>query len=307
MKKFPLAGRDKWLRTAATVAGALPYMKQFSGQTFVIKYGGHAMGDDELAEKFARDVVLLKQVGIHPVVVHGGGPQIARMLNRLNIESEFVDGLRVTTKGIVDVVEMVLSGAINKSIVTAIQKAGGQAMGLSGKDGDLIKARKLRRTKKDPDSHIEQVLDLGFVGEPTQVNPRVMEEFAKSDFIPVIAPIGIGEEGETYNINADTAAGAVASAIGAEKLIMLSDVPGVLAKDGELLSELTLDEVKELMQDGTVTGGMIPKLETCLNAVSGGVHRAHILDGRIPHVMLVEVFTESGAGTMVHTGEGTEE
>lgn len=304
MKKYPLSGRqDKWLRTAATVAGALPYMRHFAGKTFVIKYGGHAMGDDDLAEKFAGDIVLLKQVGIHPVVVHGGGPQIATMLDRLNIESEFVDGLRVTTEGIVDVVEMVLSGAINKSIVTAIQKAGGQAMGLSGKDGNLIQAKKLQRKAKDPDSNIEKVLDLGFVGEPTQVNPAVMEEFAKSDFIPVIAPIGIGEDGETYNINADTAAGAVAAAIGAEKLIMLSDVPGVLAKDDELLSELNLEEVESLMHDGTVSGGMIPKLETCVHALSHGVERAHILDGRIPHVMLVEIFTKSGAGTMIRTGD----
>ncbi len=300
MKKYPLSGRqDKWLRTAATVAAALPYMRHFAGKTFVVKYGGHAMGDDDLAEKFARDIVLLKQIGIHPVVVHGGGPQIAKMLQRLNIESEFVDGLRVTTKGIVDVVEMVLSGAINKSIVTAIQKAGGQAMGLSGKDGDLIKAKKLERTQKDPDSNIEKVLDLGFVGEPTEVNPAIMQEFANSDFIPVIAPIGIGEKGETYNINADTAAGAVAAAIGAEKLIMLSDIPGVLAKDGELFSELSLGEVDQLMQDGTVSGGMIPKLETCVNALNKGVSKAHILDGRIPHVMLVEIFTEAGAGSMI--------
>ncbi len=300
MKKYPLSGRqDKWLRTAATVASALPYMRQFAGETFVVKYGGHAMGDDSLAEKFANDVVLLKQVGIHPVVVHGGGPQIATMLKRLNIESEFIDGLRVTTEGIVDVVEMVLSGAINKSIVTAIQKAGGQAMGLSGKDGNLIQAKKLQRKKRDPDSNIEKLLDLGFVGEPTQVNPAIMETFAKSDFIPVIAPIGIGADGETYNINADTAAGAVAAAIGAKKLIMLSDIPGVLAKDGELFSELSLGEVDVLMQDGTISGGMIPKLETCVHALNNGVERAHILDGRIPHVMLVEIFTKTGAGTLV--------
>ncbi len=300
MKKYPLSGRqDKWLRTAATVASALPYMRQYAGETFVIKYGGHAMGDDDLSEQFARDVVLLKQVGIHPVVVHGGGPQIAKMLDRLNIKSEFIDGLRVTTEDIVDVVEMVLSGAINKSIVTAIQKAGGLAMGLSGKDGNLIRARKLQRKKKDPDSNIERVLELGFVGEPTHVNPAIMREFAKSDFIPVIAPIGIGEDGETYNINADTAAGAVAAAIGAQKLIMLSDIPGVLAKDGELLSELSLGEVDLLMQDGTISGGMIPKLETCVSALNNGVKRAHILDGRIPHVMLVEIFTETGAGTMI--------
>lgn len=299
MKKAPLTPPDKWLRTAATVAGALPYMKRFSGETFVIKYGGHAMGDDTLAEQFARDVVLLKQVGIHPVVVHGGGPQIGKMLEQLNIKSEFVDGLRVTTKNMVEVVEMVLAGSINKQIVTAIQKAGGLAMGLSGKDGNLIKAQKLQRTKRDPDSNIEKVLDLGFVGEPTEVNPAIMEEFAKSHFIPVIAPIGIGEEGETYNINADTAAGAVAAAIKAEKLIMLTDVPGVLAKDGELLSELTLKEVSKLMKDGAISGGMIPKLETCLYAIEKGVTNAHILDGRIPHVLLVEIFTEHGAGTMV--------
>jgi len=299
MKKTPLGSQERWLRTAATVAGALPYMRQFAGQTFVIKYGGHAMGDEALAEKFARDVVLLKQVGIHPVVVHGGGPQIGKMLARLNIESEFIDGLRVTTKGIVDVVEMVLSGAINKSIVTAIQKAGGQAMGLSGKDGNLIRARKLERTRKDPDSHIEQVLDLGYVGEPTKVDPQIMHEFAHSNFIPVIAPIGISDEGETYNINADTAAGAIAAAIGAEKLMMLSDVTGVLADDGQLLTELTPEDVSILMQDGTITGGMIPKLETCVNALQAGVTRAHIVDGRIPHVMLVEIFTEAGAGTVI--------
>lgn len=299
MQKAPLTPPDKWLRTAATVAGALPYMKRFAGETFVIKYGGHAMGDETLAEQFARDVVLLKQVGIHPVVVHGGGPQIGKMLERLNIESEFVDGLRVTTKNMVDVVEMVLAGSINKQIVTAIQQQGGLAMGLSGKDGNLIRAQKLRRTRRDPDSHIEQVLDLGYVGEPTEVNPAIMEEFAKSHFIPVIAPIGIGEEGETYNINADTAAGAVAAAIKAEKLIMLTDVAGVLAKDGELLSELSYDEVEKLQQDGTITGGMIPKLETCLYALDRGVKCAHILDGRIPHVMLVEIFTESGVGTMI--------
>jgi acetylglutamate kinase len=299
MKKAPLSPPEKWLRTAATVAGALPYMRKFAGETFVIKYGGHAMGDEALAEKFARDVVLLKQVGIHPVVVHGGGPQIGKMLERLNIESEFVDGLRVTTKSIVDIVEMVLCGSINKSIVSEIQQAGGLAMGLSGKDGNLIRARKMERKVKDPDSNIEKVLDLGFVGEPTQVDPRIMEDFAKSHFIPVIAPIAVGEDGETYNLNADTAAGAVAAAIKAKKLIMLTDVPGVLAKDGELLSELTVDEIEKLQQDGTISGGMIPKLENCVHAVQNGVEHAHVLDGRIPHVMLVEIFTEHGVGTMI--------
>lgn len=285
--------------TARILSEALPFLQRYDDEIIVVKYGGHAMIDPDLSRKFARDMVMLKLCGIHPVVVHGGGPQIGKMLERLNIESEFVDGLRVTTRNMVDVVEMVLAGSINKQIVTAIQKAGGLAMGLSGKDGNLIKAQKLRRTKRDPDSNIERVLDLGFVGEPTEVNPAIMEEFAKSHFIPVIAPIGIGEDGETYNINADTAAGAVAAAIKAEKLIMLTDVPGVLAKDGELLSELNLDEVRKLMTDGTISGGMIPKLETCLFAIEKGVVNAHILDGRIPHVLLVEIFTEHGAGTMV--------
>lgn len=289
MKKAPLTPPDKWLRTAATVASALPYMRKFAGETFVIKYGGNAMVDPALAETFARDVVLLKQVGIHPIVVHGGGPQIGRMLDKLNIPSEFVDGLRVTTKEMVEVVEMVLSGSINKHIVSAIQNQGGLAMGLSGKDGNLIKAKKLQSAKQD----------LGFVGDPTEVNPAILEEFAKSNFIPVIAPIGMGADGETYNINADTAAGAVAAAIKAEKLIMLTDVAGVLAKDGELLSELELSEAYKLMGDGTVSGGMIPKLGTCIHALEKGVSNAHILDGRIPHVLLVEIFTEHGAGTMV--------
>jgi acetylglutamate kinase len=299
MQKAPVLPPEKWLRTAATVASALPYMKRFSGATFVIKYGGHAMVDEALAEQFARDIVLLKQVGIHPVVVHGGGPQIGKMLERLQIKSDFVDGLRVTTKEMVEIVEMVLAGSINKQIVSAIQKAGGLAMGLSGKDGNLIKAKKIVKTGRDPQTQQEIIRDLGFVGDPTEVNPAIMEEFAKSHFIPVIAPIGIGEDGETYNINADTAAGAVAAAIKAEKLILLTDVAGVLAKDGELLSELAPDEIAKLMQDGTITGGMIPKLETCVDAVQAGVKCAHILDGRIPHVMLVEIFTEHGAGTMV--------
>ncbi len=301
MKVKPLKTPDAFLKTAATLSEALPYMRRFAGETFVIKYGGHAMGDAELADTFARDVVLLKQVGINPVVVHGGGPQIGAMLKRLQIESEFVDGLRVTDEQTVHVVEMVLAGSINKQIVSHINAVGGQAIGISGKDGGLITARHLRRTKRDPDSNIEQVLDLGFVGEPEHINPAMIEKLIGSDYIPVIAPIGIGEDGATYNINADTAAGAIAGALNASKLMILTDVPGVLNKDGELISELTEAEVDKLVADGTISGGMIPKLETCTAALSQ-VERAHILNGKIPHVLLVEVFTAHGAGTMVIPG-----
>jgi acetylglutamate kinase len=286
-------------RIAMTLTEALPYMRRFNDTDFVIKYGGHAMGDDASLGEFAKIVVLLKQVGIHPIVVHGGGPQIGQMLDRLKIKSSFIDGLRVTDKATVDIVEMVLAGSINKQIVTAINEAGGMAIGISGKDGRLIEATKLRRKIKDPDSNIEKYLDLGFVGEPTRINTKVLGEFEDSKIIPVIAPIGIGEKGETYNINADTAAGAIAAAIKAEKLIMLTDVPGVLNKKKELISELSAKEVKKLMKDKTISGGMIPKVETCLHAVENGVTSAHILDGRLPHVILVETFTAHGAGTMI--------
>ncbi len=288
-----------WLRTAKTITEALPYMRRYAGKTFVVKYGGHAMGDKELAEIFARDIVLMKQIGVHPVVVHGGGPQIGNMLERLAVKSEFVDGLRITDADTVGIVEMVLSGSINKQIVSAINAAGGTAIGLSGKDGDLIKASKLRRTRRDEDSNIEKILDLGFVGEPRQVNPQILTSLEQSGMIPVIAPIGIGTGGETYNINADTVAGAVASAIGAARLLLLTDVPGVLDKDGELLTDLTASQVRDLMDDGTITGGMIPKLETCLGAVQTGVEAAVILDGRVPHVLLLEIFTEHGVGTLI--------
>ncbi len=288
-----------WLRTAKTITEALPYMRRYAGKTFVVKYGGHAMGDKELAEIFARDIVLMKQIGVHPVVVHGGGPQIGNMLERLAVKSEFVDGLRITDADTVGIVEMVLSGSINKQIVSAINAAGGTAIGLSGKDGDLIKASKLRRTRRDEDSNIERILDLGFVGEPRQVNPQILTSLEQSGMIPVIAPIGIGAGGETYNINADTVAGAVASAIGAARLLLLTDVPGVLDKDGELLTDLTASRVRDLMNDGTISGGMIPKLETCLGAVQTGVEAAVILDGRVPHVLLLEIFTEHGVGTLI--------
>lgn len=290
---------DAILGTAATLSEALPYMRKFAGETFVIKYGGHAMGDAALAEKFARDVVLLKQVGINPVVVHGGGPQIGQMLERLKIQSSFVDGLRVTDKATVEVVEMVLAGSINKQVVSLIAAAGGKAIGISGKDGNLLTAKRLSRTKRDPDSNIEQLLDLGFVGEPDKVSPDLVQELVRSDYIPVIAPVGFGADGETYNINADTAAGAIAGALNASKLMMLTDVNGVLNKQGELISELSVSEVQTLIADGTITGGMIPKVETCVGAIQANAGSAHILNGKIPHVLLVEIFTEHGAGTMV--------
>jgi acetylglutamate kinase len=288
-----------WLRTARTITEALPFMRRYAGRTFVIKYGGHAMGDDNLASVFANDIVLLKQIGVHPVVVHGGGPQIGRMLERLKIKSEFIDGLRVTDAETVEIVEMVLSGTINKQIVSAINTAGGTAIGISGKDGGLIQASKLRRTRRDENSNIEKILDLGFVGEPQQINPQILTSLEQSGMIPVIAPIGAGANGETYNINADTVAGAIAAAVGASRLLLLTDVIGVLDKDGELLSDLTVERVRSLREDGTITGGMIPKLETCVEAVSKGVDAAVILDGRVPHSMLLEIFTDRGIGTLI--------
>ncbi|MEQ8500644.1 MAG: acetylglutamate kinase [Sneathiellaceae bacterium] len=298
-----LADQDARQARARILSEALPYMRRFADQTFVIKYGGHAMGSQELADDFARDVVLLKQVGVNPVVVHGGGPQIGAMLDRLKVQSSFVDGLRVTDAATVEIVEMVLAGSINKQIVTAINRAGGTAIGSSGKDGNLIEARKLRRTVKDPGSNIEKILDLGFVGEPSRVNPGVLDALRQTKVIPVIAPIGVGEHGETYNINADTAAGAIAGALGATKLVMLTDVAGVLSKSGELIASMTQKEALVSLGDGTITGGMIPKLETCLTALRAGVKAAHILDGRMPHVLLLEVFTEQGVGTMIGTRE----
>lgn len=288
-----------WLDKAQTLSEALPYMRRYAGETFVVKYGGHAMGDPELAKKFARDVVLLKQVGIHPIVVHGGGPQIGQMLERLKIKSEFVDGLRVTDKATVEIVEMVLCGSINKAVVTEINEAGGNAIGLSGKDGNLIQARKLKKTHRMSDSNIEKILDLGFVGEPSRINPHVLEQFKDSDIIPVIAPIGVGKNGETYNINADTAAGAIAPAVGATRLLMMTDVKGVLDKSGELIPELTIASALKAIKDGTIKGGMIPKVETCIHAVEGRVDAAVIMDGTVPHALLLEIFTEHGVGTMI--------
>jgi acetylglutamate kinase len=291
--------QDKRLEKARTLSEALPYMRAYTGKTFVVKYGGHAMGDPELAKLFARDIVLLKQVGINPIVVHGGGPQIGSMLERLKIKSSFIDGLRVTDSATVEVVEMVLAGSINKQVVGAINEAGGTAIGLSGKDGNLIQARKLKRKKRDPDSNIEKVIDLGFVGDPVAINSGVLEELASSDIIPVIAPLGNGPKGITYNINADTAAGAIAAAVGASRLLMLTDVKGVLDKKGDLIAEMTATQGRTNIRNGTIKGGMIPKTETCLDAVKGGVEAAVILDGRVPHALILEIFTEHGVGTLI--------
>tara|TARA_B100000686_G_C16785672_1_gene975071 strand:+ start:1150 stop:2079 length:930 start_codon:yes stop_codon:yes gene_type:complete len=286
------------LRTAQTLTEALPYLQEFSGKTFVIKYGGHAMGDEKLAKQFARDIVLIKQVGINPLIVHGGGPQIAKMLQRLNIKTEVVDGLRVTDSETVQIVEMVLAGSINKEVVTAINDAGGTAVGISGKDGKLIQARKLQHKRKT-DSNIEKVLDLGFVGEPYAVNTEVIDTLVESHMIPVIAPLGIGENGITYNINADTAAGAIAGAIGATRLLMLTDVSGILDKSGKILTNITARQARTMIKNSVISGGMIPKIETCLDAVKQGVEAAVIMDGRVPHALLLEIFTEHGAGTMI--------
>jgi acetylglutamate kinase len=290
---------NAWLAKARTLSHALPYMRNYAGKTFVIKFGGHAMGDAELAKLFARDIVMLKQVGIDPIVVHGGGPQIGGMLERLKIKSSFVDGLRVTDMETMEIVEMVLSGSINKEIVWAIQSAGGNAVGLSGKDGCLVMARKLRRKKRDDGSNIGKVLDLGFVGEPAAINPHILETLKQSDIIPVIAPIGVCIDDMTYNINADTVAGSVAEAITAKRLLMLTDVEGIKDKSGTLIPELSVSQAKELIADGTIQGGMIPKVETCILAVQGGVEAAVIMDGRVPHTLLLEIFTEHGVGTLV--------
>ncbi|MBX9860295.1 MAG: acetylglutamate kinase [Sphingomonas sp.] len=288
------------LAKAETLTEALPYMQRYKGATFVVKYGGHAMGDPELARDFAEDVVLLKAIGINPVVVHGGGPQIGAMLKLLGVESSFIDGLRVTDEQTAKVAEMVLSGAINKELVAWIGQAGGRAIGISGKDAGFVRAAKLARTTRDPDSNIERAIDLGFVGEPEAIDRRVLDTISDAGMIPVVAPVGYGADGMTYNINADTMAGAIAGAMGAARLFLLTDVAGVLDKERNLLTDLDPAKIEALQADGTITGGMIPKLETCVAAVEAGVDAAVILDGRVPHAMLLEIFTRRGAGTLVH-------
>jgi acetylglutamate kinase len=297
--KNKTANPSDWLAKAHVLSEALPFMQLYDKKTVVIKYGGHAMGDDVLARQFAHDVVLLKQSGINPVIVHGGGPQIAAMLERLNIKSSFKNGLRVTDAQTIEVVEMVLAGAINKQIVTALNAAGGTAVGLSGKDGDLLVAKKTRSKAKDPTSNVEKAVNLGFVGTPQKVNSHILDVMLASDIIPVIAPIATSANGQTLNVNADTAAGAIAAALGAERLLMLTDVDGVKDKKGKLIERLSKAQAARLIKNGTAQGGMIPKLQTAIDAVKNGVAATAILDGRVQHAILLELFTELGAGTLI--------
>ena len=284
---------------ARILAQALPYLRRYAGATIVVKYGGHAMGDEALARQFGADIAVLKHVGVNPVVVHGGGPQINTMLKRLAIKSTFIDGLRVTDAAMVEVVEMVLAGTVNKHVAGIISAAGALAVGICGKDGGLLRARKLTRTKQDPDSQIERMLDLGFVGEPEHVDVRVIHALTGAGLIPVIAPVGIDAKGQTYNINADTAAAAIAGALHARRLLMLTDVPGVLDQAQQLITEMTIADAQQAIANGVITDGMIPKVENCIYAVQRGVRGAVILDGRVPHACLLELFTEAGPGTLI--------
>ncbi len=284
---------------AAILSKALPYMQRYDQATVVVKYGRHAMGDPDLATSFARDIVLLKQSGVNPVVVHGGGPQIGALLDKLGIKSEFKGGLRVTDQDTMDVVEMVLAGSINKKIVAAINAEGGKAVGISGKDASLMTVRKLEKQLPDPDSNLMKVVDLGFVGEPDKVDPHIIEVMIASDLIPVIAPLGVSREGQTYNINADTFAGVLAAKMCAKRLLLLTDVEGVLDKQGKLIPQLTIESARALMDDGTIDGGMIPKIESCISVVQGGVEAVVIINGKTPHAVLLELFTEHGAGTLL--------
>jgi acetylglutamate kinase len=284
---------------ARVLSEALPHMQRYDEEIVVVKYGGHAMGEEELAKSFARDIVLMEQTAINPVVVHGGGPQIGEMLKRLGIKSEFAAGLRVTDAATIEIVEMVLAGSINKQIVGFINAAGGKAVGLCGKDGNMVTARKATRRVVDPDSHIEKIIDLGFVGEPEKVDTTVLNQILGRDLIPVLAPLAISTDGTTYNVNADTFAGAIAGALKAKRLLLLTDVPGVLDKSKHLIKELTADEARRLIADGTISGGMIPKVETCIYALDAGVEGVVILDGKVPHAVLLELLTDHGAGTLM--------
>ena len=294
--------QDLMMKTGMLVE-ALPFMRRYSGKTILVKFGGHAMGKADYVAAFASDIALLDQVGARPVVVHGGGPQIGAMLDKLKIESNFIDGLRVTDEATISVVEMVLAGGINKALVAAVASAGGRAVGVSGKDGGLITARKLLAKAKKAGSAIHDAVDLGFVGEPSDIDVTVLEALMQHHLIPVVAPVGCGKDGKTYNINADTAAGAIAAALHAARMLMLTDVAGVLDKNGDLIPALTVSEAEVLIRDGTVKGGMIPKVETCIDAVRGGAEAAVIMDGRAPHALLVELFTEHGMGTMIKADE----
>lgn len=291
--------RDAATQFAQVLSEALPYIRRFVGKTLVIKYGGNAMESEELKTGFARDIVLMKAVGINPVVVHGGGPQIGDLLKRLDIESHFIDGMRVTDSATMDVVEMVLGGQVNKSIVTLINQHGGNAIGMTGKDARLIRAKKMMATRQTPGMSQPEIIDIGQVGEVTGVNTELLDMLVRGNFIPVIAPIGVGPDGESYNINADTVAGKVAEALRAEKLMLLTNIAGLMDKQGQVLTGLTTTQVDELIADGTIYGGMLPKIRCALEAVQGGVTSAHIIDGRVPHAVLLEIFSDTGVGTLI--------
>jgi acetylglutamate kinase len=293
----PLKGSPQ--EQAEILIQALPHMLRYDEAIVVVKYGGHAMGDEEVARQFARDMVLLEQSGVNPVVVHGGGPQIGSMLKKLGIKSEFAAGLRITDKATVEIVEMVLAGSINSQLVGIINREGGRAIGLTGKDGNMVTATKATRTIVDLDSNIEKHIDLGFVGEPSKVDTTVLDQLLGRELIPVLAPIALGVDGETYNVNADTFAGAIAGAVKAKRLLLLTDVPGVLDKNKDLIKELRIDQIRDLIADGTITGGMIPKVETCIYAIEQGVEGVVILDGKVPHAVLLELYTDHGAGTLI--------
>ncbi|MBD3618611.1 MAG: acetylglutamate kinase [Chromatiales bacterium] len=286
---------------ARVLIEALPYIQRFADKTVVIKYGGNAMVDEDLKKSFARDVVLLKQVGINPVIVHGGGPQIGRLLEQLGKKSEFVEGMRVTDRETMDVVQMVLGGLVNKEIVNLINQIGGRAVGLTGKDGGLIRARQLKISRKSPELQEPEIIDLGHVGEVASIDPGIVHMLDNGDFIPVVAPIGVGEDGTSYNINADLVAGKLASVLGAEKLMLLTNTPGVLDKEGKLLTGLSASAVEDLIADGTIHGGMLPKIRCALDAVASGVKTAHIIDGRVEHAVLLELFTDQGVGTLIRS------
>jgi acetylglutamate kinase len=285
---------------ARILSEALPHMQRYDEEIVVVKYGGHAMGDAAMAKSFANDIVLMEQTAINPVVVHGGGPQIGDMLKRLGIKSEFAAGLRITDKATIEVVEMVLAGSINKEIVGYINAAGGRAVGLCGKDGNMVQARKVTRSLVDPDSNIEKIVDLGFVGEPENVDVTVLNQILGRELIPVLAPVATSASGETYNVNADTFAGAIAGALKAKRLLLLTDVPGVLDKSKQLIKELSVNDARRLIADGTISGGMIPKVETCMYALESGVEGVVILDGKVEHAVLMELLTDAGAGTLMH-------
>ena len=299
LQKSMNLNKEQAQNIASVLTEALPYIQRFAGKTIVVKYGGNAMVDEKLKQGFARDIVLMKLVGMNPVVVHGGGPQIGKLLERVGKQSEFIQGMRVTDAETMDIVEMVLGGQVNKEIVNLINRHGGSSVGLTGKDGNLITATKMKMKRGAPELNAPEIIDLGQVGEVDKINRKVLDMLIQGDFIPVIAPVGVGEDGESYNINADLVAGRIAEALGAEKLILLTNIPGLLDKQGQLLTGLTSEKVDELIKDGTIYGGMLPKIQCALDAVQNGVRSAHIIDGRVEHAVMLEVFTDEGVGTLI--------